>query len=491
MKVNSVCLAMLTLATALALMTLRCVAATKPPVPLWTRALAWRDSKPAHEEITDARIAEATPEAIFVERGTGSLAALDVRTGRELWQLNRESEMSRTYANLESTTSVYANRNPDVISWKLLGTARRAGMESVAVLMPRIWYQHRNMDNVLRGKTVYHLLGVGAGSGKVVWVDNSDRFEIPTATVTVVNGVLAFLRSPPDSSPLEYWDAATGQQLGRRMERQEEGRLAAATREQTQRQIGHILAVNPGTSRLACTPDVAAPAPWLFRVANGRLEPIQAVHIGQYSYALFVQQDRLITYVDTDNDSPGGSTFPKYLQASDLQGRTVWKFPAVLQEHDYNIGAQSPDTIQQAIAVWDTPLCLALDNRCIFGIRVNDGATVWKRARSPYYLEQRGVWKQGCFGFTSKYWTAEAAAKPDGDRADKATVSYVSAQSGKARVALTLPFVLQVFVGGDTLYVQTAPNVFRAYNIPTLMARQPAPKSPYNPARAGKTGRKQ
>ena len=470
LKADTLCLALLMLTG------LRCEAETKPPTPLWTHTLTWRDSKLTASELTgseptDARIVGATPEAILVERAADSIAALDTRTGRELWQKNRQGEPFHTVMDWKG----------DLTSWRMIGTARRAGMESVALVLRHTEFLHQNMDNSPEWANDDHLLSIGAQSGKTLWQDGTEQQGLSKTDIAVCKGVLVYLWASP-----EYWDAATGQRLD-----------MATTRGQAQ--MRRVLAINSGPMRIVQRVYSSAsqyayrfrfdgPVPWTFRVASGKLEPTIGVAVGQCYSPLYVQQDRLITYVNTDNDSAGGSQNPKYLVGSDLGGRRVWQFPAAVPEINYAMGFV-PDTIEQAVAIWDTGVCLALDKVSVHGVRVRDGKPLWKWARSGYQFTQPGVWKQGCFGFVSDYAAAAQIASSRGGNSAK--VTYLSAQSGKARHVLTLPFVRQVFVGGETLYVQTTPNTFCAYSIPLLMARQ----SIYKPSRrqsvqAGRAGRR-
>jgi hypothetical protein len=361
----------------------------------WVTSVRWDGGEAGRLEIT--------PQLLLAQDYTGrNMVALDPRTGRALWQQQR----SATF--LDEGLQEQADG-------QLLGWTR--GPEEVLVLSFRTAERARPGASGPLWRHGVRLKALLAGTGRTRWqLDLPD--EETYTPVTVVNDVLVLLKQKPEFA-VELRDAHTGRELA---------------------SPPAGLSVSTPLVTTASWQGLGLPLGVLLDPRRMEARVLKPLRYLDWVTPPSVVGDRIVARIDLDDGMLGHSVAPKWVECTNLAGKSIWRFPRRFRyAHPDALAPVTPSVDRLRVNATSGTAAVLSDR--LRGIRVRDGRLLWQLPRDLYFQEL-APFGQGFLGLQPR----EAEGK------EFASLGYVS-HSGKVRWPGRLPAVGAIATSGDRLYL--------------------------------------
>ena len=401
------------------------------PPPRWHVSISPLFSK--HPE--DTRITSVS-DVILVSHYP-AVIAVNRTSGRELW---RRGESDSDSANLPRTT----------IGWQLLSSGSVDGVGPVALLLEirGITKADSTFPSGQHSVADYSEVALNANTGQVLWSSPSDVYCKSTLVGNLVVNI-NHVEAPGKVKTLLYRDAAAGAALDAA-----DTHGAAAIQRAVRHQGKDSVLIGDLT------------ALWSLNIATGTATNLHNATGYLLNYWAFPDQQRVVMHNNADDDVPGQSTFPKYVECVDLTGAVQWSFPKDLEF----ISADKIATIPELYSIFPMTPCRACCTvLCVndkvgrngrfswYGLDVRYGKVLWKSAivDEPPVIAECGA------GFLVVAYRDTARGKVN--------LEWMDGQTGKLARIGPAPDAAMMAVDGSDLFVVATDGKLSAYPLETLL----------------------
>ncbi len=421
---------------------------TVGPTPRWTYPGSL--SQNGTNDDSWFRFITATPTVVLLPDYRGSrIVALRRSTGEELWR--RKASPSVVARDAPAGGVVTGGEG-----WRLIGAASDTPAGEVVVLASQRTRGIRDPQkpNGVRWETGSTLQAVEAVTGRMLWEETSPyspQDDPESYPVGVHDGLLVVAEGERDIRT-RFRNPATGEWISPSEQSGQDALRGAARRHGSPLMLLNLFW-----------------RPYLLNLETGVLSripvpPNYLYYYGSPSEPLLMMDGRVIAHIDTDDDGVGHSGWPKFLYCCDLKGRKYWTFPARFEymDPDRMLAAHS-SRIKRVLPVRQAGVVVAQDDGgCLYGVRVRDGKTLWRKRLPELYIADTAPLDTGILVLT------QPREKPQHAAVDS-SLAYVDGRSGKFRWLTRLPLSREIEVDGDDVFVLVAQQLC-VYSLRQLLA---------------------